>query len=68
MARKADPNRRKAILDAAARVFAQKGYAAARIIEVAQAASVGKGTIYAYYRRQGGIVLCGFRKHDAGSR
>lgn len=50
MARKADPNRRKAILDAAARVFAQKGYAAARIIEVAQAASVGKGTIYAYYR------------------
>ena len=50
LARKADPNRRKAILDAAARVFAQKGYAAARIIEVAQAASVGKGTIYAYYR------------------
>lgn len=50
MARKADPNRRQAILDAAARVFAQKGYAAARIIEVAQAASVGKGTIYAYYR------------------
>jgi AcrR family transcriptional regulator len=50
MARKADPNRRKAILEAAARVFAQKGYAAARIIEVAQAASVGKGTIYEYFR------------------
>lgn len=50
MARKADPNRRKAILDAASHVFAEKGYAAARMIEVAQAASVGKGTIYEYFR------------------
>jgi AcrR family transcriptional regulator len=50
MARKAAPNRRKSIIDAATRVFAQKGYAAARIIEVAQAASVGKGTIYEYFR------------------
>lgn len=50
MPRKADPNRRKAILEAAADVFARKGYAAARIIEVARAAGVGKGTIYEYFR------------------
>jgi AcrR family transcriptional regulator len=49
MPRKADPNRRNAILDAAADVFARKGYAAARIIEVARAAGVGKGTIYEYF-------------------
>jgi AcrR family transcriptional regulator len=49
MARKADPKRRAAILDAAALVFSQKGYAATRIIEVARAAQVGKGTIYEYF-------------------
>lgn len=49
MARKADPNRRSAILAAAAQVFAAKGYAATRIIEVARAAQVGKGTIYEYF-------------------
>ena len=49
MPRKADPSRRDAILDAAAAVFARKGYAAARIIEVARAAGVGKGTIYEYF-------------------
>ena len=49
MPRKADPNRRSDIIQAAGRVFAQKGYAATRIIEVAEAASVGKGTIYEYF-------------------
>jgi AcrR family transcriptional regulator len=50
MARKADPKKRIDILAAATKVFAQKGYAAARIIEVAKAAGVGKGTIYEYFR------------------
>ena len=50
MARKAVPNRKKMIIAAAGQVFAQKGYAATKIIEVAQAASVGKGTIYEYFR------------------
>lgn len=49
MARKADPNRRSTILAAAAQVFAAKGYAPTRIIEVARAAQVGKGTIYEYF-------------------
>jgi AcrR family transcriptional regulator len=49
MPRKADPNRRQAIIQAASRIFAQKGYAATRIIEVAGAAVVGKGTIYEYF-------------------
>lgn len=60
MARKADPNRRKAILDAAGQVFARKGYANARIIEVAEAASVGKGTIYEYFRSKEDLFFAVF--------
>lgn len=37
------------ILEAALRVFAAKGYAAARMEDIAQAAGVTKGTIYLYY-------------------
>lgn len=50
MARQAVPNRKNDIINAASRVFAQKGYSSTRIIEVADAASVGKGTIYEYFR------------------
>jgi len=60
VARKADPNRRKAILDAAGQVFARKGYANARIIEVAEAASVGKGTIYEYFRSKEDLFFAVF--------
>ncbi len=49
MARKADPNRKTNIIRAAMQVFAQKGYAATRIIDVAVAAGMGKGTIYEYF-------------------
>lgn len=37
------------ILDAALNVFAEKGYAAARMEDIAAAAGVTKGTIYLYY-------------------
>jgi AcrR family transcriptional regulator len=68
MARKADPNRRQAILDAAGRVFARKGYSAARMIEVARAASVGKGTIYEYFRSKEDLFFAVFEgmMRDAG--
>jgi AcrR family transcriptional regulator len=62
MPRKADPNRRIAILEAAAGVFARKGYAAARIIEVARAASVGKGTIYEYFPSKEALFFAVFEK------
>jgi AcrR family transcriptional regulator len=41
--------RRKQILKAALEVFTQKGYAAATMPEIAQAAGVAAGTIYLYY-------------------
>lgn len=40
---------RTAILDAAMEVFADKGYHAASISKVAEAAGLGKGTIYIYF-------------------
>jgi len=69
MARTADPNRKQTILKAAGRVFAQKGYAAARMIEVAEAAAVGKGTIYEYFRSKEELFFAVFEElmHEAGS-
>ncbi len=37
------------IIEAAARVFAQKGYAGAAVADIAVQAEIGKGTIYAYF-------------------
>ena len=41
--------RRRAILDAARRVFTRQGYSATRMIDVAVDAKVGKGTLYEYF-------------------
>ena len=37
------------IIEAAAQVFAQKGYAGAAVADIAVKAEIGKGTIYAYF-------------------
>lgn len=68
MARTAAPQKKQTILLAASRVFAQKGYAAARIIEVAEAAAVGKGTIYEYFRSKEELFFAVFEEmmHEAG--
>jgi AcrR family transcriptional regulator len=48
---KADPAaRRQAILDAALTVFAERGYEAARLDDVAARAGVAKGTLYLYFK------------------
>jgi AcrR family transcriptional regulator len=41
--------RPREILDAALRVFAEKGYRCARLEQVAEAAGVTKGTVYHYF-------------------
>ncbi|MDX1420516.1 MAG: TetR/AcrR family transcriptional regulator [Rubricoccaceae bacterium] len=41
--------RRRAMLDAALAVFAEKGYAGATLDEVAERAEFGKGTLYNYF-------------------
>ncbi len=50
-ARKVEPAaRRQAILDAALHVFAERGFEAARLDDVAARAGVAKGTLYLYFR------------------
>jgi TetR/AcrR family fatty acid metabolism transcriptional regulator len=45
------------ILDAAVSVFAQKGFHAARISDVADRASVADGTIYLYFRNKEELLM-----------
>jgi len=42
-------NKKDQIIEAAARVFAKKGYAGAAVADIAVEAEIGKGTIYAYF-------------------
>jgi TetR/AcrR family fatty acid metabolism transcriptional regulator len=49
--------RRKQILLAAARVFADRGYAAATIEDIARAAHVAEGTIYNYFRSKEALLI-----------
>ncbi len=42
--------KKQAILEAAMKVFAQKGFARTRMSEIALQAGIGKGTIYEYFR------------------
>lgn len=49
--------RKKRILDAAARVFARKGYQRATTKEIADEADVGEGTIYSYFASKRDLLL-----------
>ena len=53
--------RRAEILEAARRVFGQRGYAAASVDEIARAASVAKGTVYLYYPSKQAIYWAALR-------
>ena len=52
--------RREQILDAAARVLVERGLAATTMAEVAEAASVAKGTVYLYFESKADL-LAGLR-------
>ncbi len=47
---RSEPEKRRAILHAAVRVFAEKGYHGCRIADVARAANVAYGLVYHYFR------------------
>src|SRR5437667_8428699 len=51
------------ILEAARKIFAKKGYEAATVDDVAEAAGVAKGTLYLYFRSKREIYLAALR-HD----
>jgi TetR/AcrR family fatty acid metabolism transcriptional regulator len=57
MARKRSDDKRRRILQAAVKVFARKGYFAARVAEIAQRAGVADGTIYLYFRGKEDILV-----------
>lgn len=48
--------KRKCILDAAVRLFSQKGYEHTSIEELAREAGIGKGTVYSYFQTKKDIV------------
>jgi len=54
---------RNAILDAAMRVFADKGYHAATVSNVAEAAGLGKGTIYIYFDSKDALTTAIVERH-----
>lgn len=53
--------KRGEILDAAIRVLARKGINAATVADIADAADVGKGTIYEYFRSKDEILITSFK-------
>lgn len=60
MARPSDPGKKEKIIKAAITIFAQTGYAGTRIAEVAEAAGIGKGTIYEYFRSKEDLFFATF--------
>jgi TetR/AcrR family fatty acid metabolism transcriptional regulator len=57
MARKRSDDKRQRILNAAVKVFAKKGYFAAKVSEIAHKADVADGTIYLYFKNKEDILV-----------
>jgi TetR/AcrR family fatty acid metabolism transcriptional regulator len=57
MARPRTADKRRKILQAAVKVFARKGYFAARVSEIARRAAVADGTIYLYFKSKEDILI-----------
>ena len=54
--------RRQAMLDAAIAVFAERGFAAATMDEIAERAEFGKGTLYNYFADKQALLLAAFEE------
>jgi AcrR family transcriptional regulator len=54
------------ILQAAARVFAQRGFQAATIDEISERAGIGKGTVYEYFPSKQDLFYAVFTDYIAG--
>jgi len=52
--------KRQRILDAAMRIFSERGFHHATVSEVAQAAHVGKGTLYLYFHSKEALLVALF--------
>lgn len=58
-------DKRRQIIDAAVRVFAQTGYYNSRVADVAREAGIASGTIYLYFRTKDEILATLFREKMA---
>lgn len=50
--------KRQLIMDAALQVFVEHGYEKTKIIDVAQIAGIGKGTVYEYFESKEALFCC----------
>ena len=57
MSRDRTPEKRQRILDAALRIFAERGFYTAKVSEVARAAGVADGTIYLYFENKDDLLI-----------
>ena len=55
-------DRRRELLDAAARVFARKGFHASRVGDIAEEAGVAHGLLYHYFRSKEEVLETIFRE------
>src|SRR6266853_3156193 len=59
-AREQRNDKRARILDAAVKVFAERGYFSSTVAEIARAAGVADGTIYLYFKSKDDLLLSVF--------
>jgi len=62
MARRRSDDKRQRILQAAVKVFARKGYFAAKVAEIARKADVADGTIYLYFKSKDDVLISLFER------
>ncbi len=64
--RKDPDGRRERVLTAAARLFGERGFAAVRTREIADAAGVSEGTLFHHYRSKQSILLAVAERYGTG--
>jgi len=57
------PDKRKLIIDAGMELIRENGYASTRIIDIANRAGIGKGTVYAYFSSKEEILVAILKEH-----
>ena len=60
--------KRLEILDAAMRLFSERGFERTTVDEIATLANVGKGTIYLYFENKEPDLFCGDRDRVIGDQ
>lgn len=60
--------KKRRIIEAAARVFARKGYSGTVMADIAEGAQIGKGTLYEYFRSKEALFFAVFQWYVDKSR